>query len=216
MDRQFPVRSRVLKCFSVLVRSSPRFWILSVLVLVDPGFLKFSRSWSELVLNFTVLVRPRFLNLKFAGPSPVPTGFGPLNPDNNENRVILYLRLWRKLGKFFIIMVSITLLFSQNSPQAKVNCILYADCRIVVVSNSKLGGIINLWKVRTESLESISELSTQDSEKCLLVCCGEADGNKLTGKWPINDLYHHRQITLQRTSCDIFTSIFDIIFELKW
>lgn len=36
--------------------------------------------------------------------------------------------------------------------------------------------------VRTESLESISELSTQDSEKCLLVCCGEADGNKLTGK----------------------------------
>ena len=51
----------------------------------------------------------------------------------------------------------------------------------MVVSNSQLGKI-NLCKVRTESLESISELSTQDSEKCLLVCCGEADGNKLTGK----------------------------------
>jgi len=48
-----------------------------------------------------------------------------LYADINESGITEYLRLWPKLEKFFIITVSTTLLFNQNSLQAKVNCILY-------------------------------------------------------------------------------------------
>ena len=44
---------------------------VSVLVRAGPEFLKFSRSWSELVLDFQ----------NFSGPGPEPTGFGRWIPD---------------------------------------------------------------------------------------------------------------------------------------
>ena len=56
-----PVRSQVLKFFSVLVRFEPRFRIFSWFWFGPvPGSLKISRSWSELVrdlLIFSVVVR---------------------------------------------------------------------------------------------------------------------------------------------------------------
>ena len=47
-----PNRSEIFKILFVLVRSE--IWKFLVLVRVDPGFLKFSQSWSELVRKLLI------------------------------------------------------------------------------------------------------------------------------------------------------------------